>query len=200
MAENTRVLGIVLSGGAGSRAGGQDKGLIDYKGQPLVSHLLSTLTPEVDELVLCIHRNQEQYSALCKNLVTDESPHHEGPMAGIVAALQDQLAKGSLHKYEYLAVFPCDVLKLPASYLKRLKHALVTSDKDAAVAHDGNRRQNLHCMIRPRAAESLIAFYSEGGRAIHQWLTMVDAVNVDFSENPSDFQNLNSLELIQNQD
>ena len=44
--------GLVLAGGEGRRAGGRDKGLIEWRGKPMVGHVLASLSPQVDEVII----------------------------------------------------------------------------------------------------------------------------------------------------
>jgi molybdopterin-guanine dinucleotide biosynthesis protein A len=64
------------------------------------------------------------------------------------------------------------------------------------IAHDGNRRQNLHCLIKRQAWQSLIDFFDNDGRAMHRWLAEVNAVDVDFSDESNAFLNINTTEQL----
>ena len=54
---------IVLAGGEGKRVNGRDKGLIDYKNKPLIQHVLDTVAPQVDEIILSANRNVDAYKS-----------------------------------------------------------------------------------------------------------------------------------------
>ena len=191
MTTPNNMLGIILSGGAGKRVGGRDKGLIELDSKPLVQHVLERLAPQVTETVICIHRNEDRYARFGVSLVLDESIAYEGPMAGIRAALKRFVESDKQSEFEYFAVSPCDVPSLEGRHVERLLAAMIESDSDCAVAHDGNRRQNLHCLFQRRVVESLIAFYDQGGRAMHRWFEEVQCTDVDFSDRADCFQNLN---------
>ena len=62
----------------------------------------------------------------------------------------------------------------------------------AAVAHDGQQRQNLTLLLRRDAADSLARFYHAGGRAIHRWLDAEDIEHTDLSEIADSFININT--------
>ncbi len=45
------VSGVILAGGLARRMGGEDKGLVDFQGQPLINHVIKRLLPQVDQLL-----------------------------------------------------------------------------------------------------------------------------------------------------
>jgi molybdopterin-guanine dinucleotide biosynthesis protein A len=192
MSEQQQTLGIVLSGGAGKRIGGLDKGLVDLDGRPMIEHVIERLAPQVDEIVVCAHRNVARYQAVHPNVVLDESDEFEGPIAGISAALNDYRQSGRLASFSGIAITPCDIPRLATDYVATLQTELDKHAASCAVAHDGRRRQNLHCFISATAFESLLAFYRKGGRAMHRWFESVTTVDVDFSDQAGSFVNINT--------
>ena len=58
-----RVAAVILAGGQGRRMGGADKGLVEYRGRPLIEWVLEVLTPQVDELVISANRNLDTYAS-----------------------------------------------------------------------------------------------------------------------------------------
>jgi molybdopterin-guanine dinucleotide biosynthesis protein A len=63
---------IILAGGQGSRAGGRDKGLIDYNGRPLIEHLIQSVKAQVDDIVISTNRNTESYNKYSDKVITDD--------------------------------------------------------------------------------------------------------------------------------
>ena len=49
---------LLLAGGRGQRVGGEDKGLLDWHGQPLISWLQQTVRGLTDDLIISCNRNQ----------------------------------------------------------------------------------------------------------------------------------------------
>ena len=64
--ERDFITGAVLAGGRGQRMGGEDKGLILFKGRPLVSYALESLRSVAGSIVLNVNRNHEKYACLSK--------------------------------------------------------------------------------------------------------------------------------------
>lgn len=74
---------VILAGGQASRMGGQDKGLIQLNGQPLVQHVIDKLAPQTPTLLINANRNQSQYQQFAP-VISDEFPDYPGPLGGIV--------------------------------------------------------------------------------------------------------------------
>lgn len=181
---------IILSGGAGSRFGGLDKGLQPYHGKALVEHVIAVIEPQVDTVYLCVNRNLERYRSLGFALHSDEYDSYQGPMSGISSVLRGAIILSSA---EQVLISSCDVPHLPNDIRDRLQSGLEgTVGSDVAIAHDGNRRQNLHCLIKRPVWQSLIDFFDAGGRAMHRWFDEVDTINVDFSNAANSFLNINT--------
>lgn len=182
------ITGIILCGGRGSRLGGADKPLQLWRGQSLAARIAERLRPQVNALLISANRNLEAYRLLAP-VVADELPPHQGPLAGIAAALRRCATPLAL-------VCPGDAPLVPLDLAKRLHTALKAHPEDtrllAAVAHDGERRHPLHCLLRVEAVGSLDRYLASGGRAVHGWLDSMGAVDVQFKGQEGDFRNFNS--------
>ena len=65
---------VILAGGQGRRMGGADKGLMDYRGRPLVEWVLAALEPQVAEIVISANRHLERYAAYGRRVLPDTLP------------------------------------------------------------------------------------------------------------------------------
>ena len=99
----TSVAAVILAGGQGSRMGGEDKGLVPFKQDPMISWTLDKVRPLVDTLVISCNRNQSVYAGFGEPTVTDDTQGFVGPLAGVQAAM-NQLSTQHTH----LLVLPCD--------------------------------------------------------------------------------------------
>ena len=182
-------IGIVLAGGAGERVGGADKGLVTYQDRPLVEWVIDALETQVDDIILSVNRNRQRYQAFGFETVLDGKNYasFQGPIAGIRAAFQ-KLGRAEQHNY---LVSSCDSPMLPDNYVMKLQQALDADYADVAIVHDGERLQYLHCLIAGSAMPSLMDFFDSGGRAMHQWLSQAEIVEVDFSQQAGCFSNIN---------
>ena len=103
----TRVTGVVLAGGQGSRMGGVDKGLQEFRGKPMAAHAIERLAPQVDEILINANRNPEAYARFGYRVIADEIEGFAGPLAGFERGLAH--AAGEL-----VVTVPCDSPFLPA--------------------------------------------------------------------------------------
>ncbi|MGB9128090.1 MAG: molybdenum cofactor guanylyltransferase, partial [Thiobacillus sp.] len=98
---SARVAAVILAGGQGQRMGGADKGLIGYRGRPLIEWALAALSPQVGEILISANRNFETYAAYGHRVLPDTLPDFPGPLAGVLAALEAV-------NVDWLLVVPCD--------------------------------------------------------------------------------------------
>lgn len=175
-----QITGLILCGGRGQRVGGADKPLLDFHGRPLVAQVAAALSPQVHSLLISANRNAEIYSAYGP-VVADALPDYAGPLAGIVAALDNVTTP-------LLFACPGDGPNLPGDIVSRLAAAL--NSGAAAVAHDGQRRQPLYLLLRADCGTSLKRYLESGQRSAHGWLETLDARDVYIGETDA-FRNIN---------
>lgn len=193
---NIKTLGVILSGGAGSRLNGVDKGLQSFDNSRLVEHVINALSRQTDALIICANRNIKTYESLGYSVIKDQNQtSYEGPLAGMNAAINWVQANERFSHVEQILIAPCDAPRLPSDYYQRLASAKST----IAYVHDGIRKQNLHCLISRSQWASLQVFFNTGGRAIHRWYSSVNATEVDFSDIPECFININKAEELLDQ-
>ena len=187
MGEPLDITGLILAGGAGRRAGGQDKGLVLWRGEPLVAHVAARLRPQVDAVLISCNRNAEAYSRYAVQTVADRRAGFQGPLSGLEAA-------APALSTTYVAVAACDTPLLPGDLVNRLLAVLRSSDADICCAHDGQRAHYLCAVMRTVCLSSLTPFLDSGGRAVHEWYATRSWLTVDFSDRASAFDNLNRID------
>ncbi len=177
---------VILAGGQGSRMGGADKGWVDFRGQPLIAHVLERIRPQADEILISANRNLEIYRAFGFPVLSDDTPDFPGPLAGIRQAL-----KAASH--DLLLCVPCDTPFLPFGLAEQLYASLEKERADVAVAAAGGKAQPVIFLCRKEALPSLDAFMAEGGRGVGRWQAGLKRVEVAFEEEAA-FRNFNTLE------
>lgn len=168
-----RVAAVVLAGGQGRRMGGADKGLIEYRGRPLIEWALAALAPQVDELVISANRNLEIYAAYGHRVLPDTLPDYPGPLAGVLAALDAVNA-------EWLLVAPCDTPHLPADLAVRLLDAVQRENAVLAVVEDETRVHHSCFVVRRDQRDNLAAYLARGERAVGRWQAALSPAKVRF--------------------
>ena len=161
-----QITGVILCGGKGSRMGGADKGLQNWRGLPLAMHALLRLSPQVGQVMINANRNLGAYEALGVPVWPDSIGDYAGPLAGWLAALEQC-------QTPYLLTVPCDSPQFPADLAERLADALEKADADIAMAatlEDGREQlQPVFTLLKSSLLESLLAYLNAGERKIDRW-------------------------------
>lgn len=184
-----RVAAVILAGGQGSRMGGADKGLVEYRGRPLIEWALDVLRPQVDELVISANRNLDTYAAYGQRVLSDTLPDYPGPLAGILTAMLSVAA-------DWLVVVPCDTPHLPADLVARLLQAAQQAKVSLAIAADDTHTHHTCFIVRTGQRDALAAFLARGERAVRRWQEALPSILVQFDA--AAFVNLNRPEDLSN--
>jgi molybdenum cofactor guanylyltransferase len=182
-----KITGVVLAGGQGSRMGGVDKGLQEFRGRPMVAHALERLGPQVDEILINANRNAEAYARFGYRVIADEIEGFAGPLAGFDSGLAH--AAGEL-----VVTVPCDSPFLPHDLVARLREGLQRDAADIAVAKTGDQVHPVFCLMRRGVHGSLRRFLASGQRKIDRWYPELNATLVAFDDEPGTFTNINTRE------
>lgn len=187
MPATERIAAVILAGGQGRRMGGADKGLVAYRGRPLVEWVLDAVAPQVDELVISANRNVERYAAYGRRVLADRLPGFPGPLAGVLTALEAVSA-------DWLLVVPCDTPHLPHDLAQGLLDAARRAAVPLAVATDGAQVQHTCFLLRTGWRAQLADFFDQGGRAVRHWQASLPAVQVRFDA--AAFANVNAPDAL----
>jgi molybdopterin-guanine dinucleotide biosynthesis protein A len=175
------ITAVVLCGGRGRRMGGHDKPLLEYRGRPVVAHIVNTLQGNVAEVLISANRNLADYARY--GTVIEDHIEDQGPLAGLSACLQRCATP-------YAFICPGDAPRLNAALIQRLAGQLQSSTSAVAAAHDGGVRQNLHLLMRTDAAPRITAYLQAGSRSVKGWLDAMAAVEVDCADMAESFADL----------
>lgn len=179
------VSGLILAGGRARRLNNRDKGLLNLAGNPLVARVIERLKPQVDTLAICANRNLQAYGKLGYPVISDDIPGFQGPLAGISVGFRHA-------RHPWLLVTPCDTPLLPRDLVARLHRGLVDSDAEIAIAHDGERGHFLHALLDARLVNDLNRQIAGGERSARRWVYRHRVAEVDFSDQPEGFLNINT--------
>lgn len=118
---------IILAGGFSSRLG-QDKGLVQLAGRPLVKHVLDKTTSLVDErlVVVSSEAQSEKYRRIfgSQARVAVDNARVRGPLVGAKAGFEHALG-------EYSLLLPCDAPFISKSILQLLLELCI--NRNAAI-------------------------------------------------------------------
>lgn len=191
-------LGVILSGGAGERVGGADKGLLALHGTPVVARVAAVLRPQCGEIVIVANRNQAEYQRVAP-VIGDETPGHAGPLAGITAALAMAVTaiKAADAEPGWMLTVPVDCPDFPADLCQRLHTVLAADSRVPCVyARDQHKLQPLFALYALRHGNALLQS-ARAATLLHasvlRWHLELEARPVDFCDQTDAFHNLNAL-------
>ena len=195
------ITGLILAGGRGSRMGGIDKGLQNFRGLPLALQTLMRLqlqSQPLQEVLINANRNLSAYESLGVPVWPDSIDGFAGPLAGFLTGLERC-------ETPLLLTVPCDTPLFPLDLVERLVHALDSQDADLAMAAapeaDGAvRTQPVFSLLKIELLESLVKFTQSGGRKIDAWTGQHRCAVVSFDlpgDSPHAFSNANTLAELQ---
>lgn len=196
------ITGLVLAGGRGSRMGGVDKGLQNFRGLPLALHTLMRLQMQTGNVMVNANRNLAAYEAFGAPVWPDVLADYAGPLAGFLTGLERC-------ETQWLLTVPCDTPLFPLDLAQGLaaaaeaqgaEIAMAAAPEDDGQGHIQVRPQPVFCLLRVDLLESLVAFTQAGGRKIDAWTARHRCAMVPFDQpgdDPQAFFNANTLAELQ---
>ena len=180
------ITAVVLAGGRARRMGGEDKGLVEVAGRPMVAHTIDALRPQTAEVIVNANRNAGAYRTItgCR-VIADTVGDFAGPLAGMASALGASATR-------LLLTAPCDSPLVTDELGPRLHAAMARGGAEIAVAHDGRRMQPVFALLTRGLLPDLLAFLAAGERKIDTWYATRHAVTADFSDILDTFLNVNT--------
>lgn len=175
---------LILAGGRGQRMGGQDKGLLPWRGQPLVAHLHKSVRPLTDDLIISCNRNAEAYRPFADSLVHDEQGDFPGPLAGVLAGL-------AVARHDWLLVLACDTPQVDGELLTSLL-ALAGSDGAPVMVRQDGHWQPMFSLISRAVHANLSAAWDQGERSLLRALLKGPVVALDCAVDDPRLANFNT--------
>ncbi|MBW4796314.1 molybdenum cofactor guanylyltransferase MobA [Pseudomonas tolaasii] len=180
---------LLLAGGRGQRMGGQDKGLLPWRGEPLIAHLHRLARPLTDDLIISCNRNHDIYAPYADQLVSDDSPDFPGPLAGIRAGL-------AAARHEHLLILPCDVPQIDTHLLAELRATAQRHPLLPLMVRHGEFWEPLLCIIPTRLRAEVEQAWEAGERSPRKIFMKLGGTGLECPANDPRFINLNTPELL----
>ena len=178
-----KITAIILAGGASRRMGNLDKAWCSYKGKPLIQHVIDTIEPQVDHVIISCSENFERFQSLPYRYCIDTEAGFQGPLTGITSCADSV-------NTEYVFVVPCDMPLLPSDIVQRLKVTL--GNNPIALPNDGIRDQHLVFLCKTQTIDSIRDYLISGEKSVVGWVTRLTPVSADFSADVDAFLNVNT--------
>ena len=180
-----QITAVILAGGLARRMSGQDKGLIEINGRPMIEHIIDALAPQVGSILINANRNLDRYRRYAYPVIEDTMGEFYGPLVGMASGMQATTT-------DYLLSVPCDSPFIPPVLAERLFRELQDKQADISVAHDSTRMQPVFALLRKTLLPSLMTYLEDGGRKIDTWYAEHKLARTDFSDWPDAFININT--------
>lgn len=185
-------LSLVIQAGGLSERMGCDKGLVGFRGQPLVQRIVERLSPIADE-VLVTTNNDEAYRFLGISLANDLKPG-TGALGGLYTAL-------SAARHPAVAVVACDMPFVNAALLKYQHNLMMALGVDLVIPRSANGLEPFHAIYQRKACLPQVrkALDAEK-RRVDSWFGNVNIYYVEpdeykqFDPNKLAFLNVNTFE------
>ncbi|WNP34631.1 molybdenum cofactor guanylyltransferase MobA [Enterobacter kobei] len=185
MNQSEAITGVVLAGGKATRMGGKDKGLLELNGQPLWQHVAGKLARQVDTVVISANRNLAVYQASGYPVIQDSLPGFPGPLAGMLAVMQQVNSA-------WFLFCPCDTPTIPEDLITRLRAGL--NNAPAVWVFDGERDHPAIALMHRQLVPFLTDYLASGERRVMVALRQAGGKAVDCSDIQSAFINVNTPE------
>ena len=154
---------VILAGGKARRMNGADKGLQLLQDKPLISHVIERLQPQVIDISINANRHHAEYAQWGFPVFSDELPDFQGPLSGMLTALEQA-------KTDFVLFVPCDSPYFPQNLLEKLKSAVKNDRTLMAYAKDKAREHPTFCLMSVQLKEKLRAYLNQGERRLLQFM------------------------------
>ena len=189
--QRANITGVVLAGGKARRMGGEDKGLVVYRGRPLVAYALDALRMVTGTILINANRNLDKYAHFGYSVIEDLTESFDGPLAGLLSAMRSA-------QTEYVLTAPCDCPHVDGALLGRLYDSMLAEEALLCAAFDGKRLHPVFLIAQCRLADDLAAYLASGQRKMETWLKSHHLALADYSDHPEIFVNINTREELTN--
>jgi molybdopterin-guanine dinucleotide biosynthesis protein A len=185
------IAGCVLAGGQ-SRRMGEDKARLVLDGAPLLDLAIARLKPQVPAVIVNRHDLKVAIDAQGLPVVTDAAGDHQGPLAGLRAALD----WAGHHGFTSVVTVAVDTPFFPRDLVAKLVGA--AHGLDMAVASSGGRLHPVFGLWKVTLAPALLDFMQGSRRSVQDWALAHGAGIAEWTPLPYDpFFNINTPEDIE---
>lgn len=180
---------LILAGGRGQRMGGRDKGLVPWRGEPLIAHIHRVVRGLSDDLVISCNRNQAAYAAYADQCVGDAEVDYPGPLAGVIAGLK-------VASHEWVVVLACDAPLIDRALIDALR-GLAARHDSAAMVRQGGYWQPMFCVLPRQVLPVLERAWQQGERSLQKALLLKPIQGLECAIDDRRLSNFNSPEWLQ---
>jgi molybdopterin-guanine dinucleotide biosynthesis protein A len=149
---------------------GRDKALLQIEGVPMATHVACAMLEAGAREVCAVGGDATNLGALGLRIIPDQDPH-EGPLAGIIAALRDA-------SEEVVVVTACDMPWIRERHVTGIVDGI--GSFDATMSASDGQLQPLHTAWKRATLQKLEASFLLGERSVLRAIRGLDFSVVDF--------------------
>ncbi|OOF60135.1 molybdenum cofactor guanylyltransferase MobA [Rodentibacter myodis] len=181
---------VILAGGKARRMEGRDKGLQVLNGKPLIQYVIENLQGQIQAISINANRHHNDYAKFGFPVFADELPDFQGPLSGMLTALERANS-------DFVLFVPCDSPFFPQNLLEKLKNPLKNDRTLIAYAVDEQREHPTFCLMSVSLKDKLRRYLAGGERRLLQFMRENGGIAVKFNQNEGQFLNFNTLAELQ---
>ncbi|MGO3344031.1 MAG: molybdenum cofactor guanylyltransferase [Marinomonas sp.] len=181
--------GVVIAGGRAQRMSGVEKGLVCYKGKPMILWVAMAMSKVSQTVLLNVNRQLSDYQLLGYDVFEDTERYADrGPLSGLWNALNKVSTT-------HLLVSPCDTPNISAEAFVRLNEASLDRPDKIHCLEGESGMHPLHAIMPVESAlecltaffaeakgNSMMAFYQRHGYECLHWGFANELLNVNYQE------------------
>lgn len=189
----SKIIGLILSGGAGSRLGGINKGLVVIDGKPLAQWVYDALLPQVDQIYISANEDLAEYQKISSHILKDDERfYRDGPLAGIHSI------KSFVEPEDIIQVVTCDLPLLPKDLVIKQLAKLQKENLDAVYPKDHEREHYGLLMFKAKHLDEIESLLLQGQRRIRDFLAKMKNDSLLFEDstafiNGNDWDAMNQI-------
>ena len=189
----SKIIGLILSGGAGSRLGGINKGLVMVEDKPLVQWVYDALLPQVHHIYISANEDIAEYQKVSPYILQDDEQfYRDGPLAGIHSI------KDFVEPEDIIQVVTCDLPLLPNDLVIKQLSKLQYENLDAVYPKDHEREHYGLLMFKAKHLDEIESLLLQGQRRIRDFLAKMKNDSLLFEDstafiNGNDWDAMNQI-------
>jgi len=154
MNADNNITGIILAGGKSTRMG-TDKGLITHNNKTFIQHIIDTLKPLVNNIII-VSNNPEH--DIFQSIRVNDLIENAGPLAGLYTGLH-------YSKTEKNLVLSCDIPLIKQAVLEKL---ILQTDEDIDViqVQSNNKTMPLIALYKKQCLHKCLELLESGERSL----------------------------------
>jgi len=185
---------VILAGGLARRMGNADKAFVQLNSQPLLTHVINKIAPQVSHLIINANGDPARFEPWNLPVVADTISDFPGPLAGVLAAME--WTRDHHPQSKWVVSIPVDTPFAPLDLVARLLQSIKDNNADMACAKSNGRAHPVVGLWPVALADNLRqAMIEDEIRKVDLWTAQFKLAQVEFAaDNIDPFFNINRPE------